>query len=170
MTDALFQSVGAHVFDLIKLLESLIVGVVNVHGPHTSVDEKFICKMEAEAVHLVTQWGLNGMEIIYTITSLLNNKDVRGVAEKMTLFRLWGHPPVEAAASIEKLRGYLTVPSILSYQSLLINNAMLKLTIINGYAKKHDGCWPLMEYSQTLCPVSGETCSVQLAGVPPSQI
>ncbi|AVM87400.1 L protein [Wenling hoplichthys paramyxovirus] len=133
---------GPKGYQLVGFLEPLLVGSVEVKGEIISETQfDFLEKQCEEFLETAEAIGINEEEaqgLLYDITAGTGE----WCAEKMAMFRTWGHPPLEASPAAAKIRPHMCSSRLLEPLFLFKEESFFKREIINGHIKKQAGMWP----------------------------
>lgn len=145
--DQNFAEIGKQNFQLIEMIEALVVGGIQMHDTHVPVRGQFWSVTFSDFIELWESLGL-------TWSSMLEEGFMRHfcdakpdqTSELLSVFRLWGHPPIEAATAATKMRLYMNSNAVTTMKAVKKNQVAFRVALINGYVQNHSGAWPECEF------------------------
>lgn len=146
--DRVLRILGNEGYDVLKNWEALCTGVLIADGDEPVVEaEEFLTAtvaglMEIEEEHSV---DLKLLEILKLLRDLLA-QNPHFLSQVFGLYRLWGHPVVDLAGGIEKLKSVATGPKVTNFQYVKkIEHSFKEQFCINYWRKQ--GKWPNLDLS-----------------------
>jgi len=150
LIDSLFTHLSEGTYEVIACLESLTQSAIVLREQDnpgrtmlfdTTVRTLMSVSDAPEVLTII-------VELINTYTNASKNDTVRMIGEMMCCYRLWGHPPLDAAGAADKVRGYMESEFIVDPEVNREIYAMWFLLVVNGYSKKNGGTWPPMVFPE----------------------
>ncbi|AVM87369.1 L protein [Wenling triplecross lizardfish paramyxovirus] len=145
--DSLFPDLGHSTFKIVSLLEALTEAAIQEDDLVEELAGAFMthCVHQLhELLETVYDQASSG-RIIHSLVRAIREIPLMQRGEVFSLFRLFGHPNLEAKSAASKVRAHMYQAKMISPLILSKTVAVFIATIINGYRKQHGGVWPPCE-------------------------
>ncbi|UBB42379.1 RNA polymerase [Jingmen Miniopterus schreibersii paramyxovirus 2] len=144
--DCQFVDLGNHTYDLVAMIEPLVLGFLQLKDPSTLLQGAFLEYCLTDLLEIYKSNGFTDQklhdQILDIIFDIFNLDDVHMISEFFSFFRTFGHPTLEAFNAAEKVRSHMNKPKVIKFITLMKGHALFCSTIINGYRDRHGGAWP----------------------------
>ncbi|WJL29506.1 RNA polymerase [Ninorex virus] len=146
LIDALFPELGNSVYNIVSLLEPLVLGVLQLHDHSKQIAGAFMHYCASEILNELKDNGFeddeDAQELFRRLVNILAVDNIHLISEFFSFFRTFGHPILEAITAAEKVRSHMQKPKMLEVLPILKAHAIFCGIIINGYRDRHGGSWP----------------------------
>ncbi|WJL29515.1 RNA polymerase [Ninomys virus] len=148
--DSLFIDLGNDTYDLIAMIEPLVLGFLQLKDESSLLRGAFLQFCFSEIEKLLVDHGFdNKQDIANVMESLINiflMDDIHMIAEFFSFFRTFGHPTLEAEEAADKVRAHMNKPKVIDFEIMMKGHALFCGIIINGFRDRHGGAWPPHEF------------------------
>ncbi|APG78836.1 RNA-dependent RNA polymerase [Wenling crustacean virus 11] len=147
--DRVLELLGNQGYDVLKNWEALCSGIFISEGSEPIVDKHaFLLSTIKELVKIETEYSVDlQVKEIITILRSSVKKNPHHLSQLYGLYRLWGHPIVDLAGGIEKLKSVATGPKIPNLNYIKHMECSFKEQFSVNYWRRH-GKWPVFDLTE----------------------
>ncbi|WJL29497.1 RNA polymerase [Denotus virus] len=148
--DSLFENLGNDTYNIVAMTEPLVLGFLQLKDESNLLKGAFLQFCFGEIENELISHGFDNRQdinqVMNTLISIFEMKDIHMIAEFFSFFRTFGHPTLEAKEAANKVRDHMNKPKVVSFEVMMKGHALFCGIIINGFRDRHGGAWPPHEF------------------------
>lgn len=137
--DSLFPCLGNDPYDVQKMIEPFVQALILLRDPGNHSDGAFLKFTAHTIMEVLDKHVPNPLTWMIELQSLLNERTVNKIAEWLCLYRILGHPHLDAYHAAAKVRKHIIGQKVSDFEVVRRYYASFCQIYISSYVQKHGG-------------------------------